>query len=397
MKIASRLAEIKPSATLDITAKAKAMKDAGVDVVSLGAGEPDFDTPAPVVEAAVKALQEGFTRYTPVGGIPALIEAVIQKLHKENGLEFSPKEVLVSCGAKHSLYNAFMALLDPGDEILIPTPAWLSYPEMVRLAAGRPVFVPTREEDGFLTDAKALQKHVTRKTRALIVNSPSNPTGSGYDAKQLDALGEFALKNKLLVISDEIYEKLVYGGFRHVSIASLSPELKAATLVVNGHSKSYAMTGWRLGYAAGPKDLIEAMRIIQSHSTSNPTSFAQKGGVAALHTPPEVVGRMVREFAKRRDYIVGRLRKMPRVTCYDPRGAFYVFPNFSRWYGAAWEKGTIDSSMAMAEFLLEKAMVAVIPGAAFESDDHLRLSFAISMDDLKKAADRIDEALKLLA
>jgi aspartate aminotransferase len=396
MKIAQRLAEIAPSATLEITARAKAMKAQGIDCISLGAGEPDFDTPPVVVEAAVRALHEGMTRYTPVGGIPQLINAIAAKLKKQ-GLEYAPAEILVSCGAKHSLYNAFMAVLDPGDEVLIPAPAWVSYPEMARLAGARPVFVPTTEEEGFLVTPEKLAGYVTPKTRMVVINSPSNPTGAGYTAGQLRLLGDFAVERDLLIISDEIYDELVYGGFTQVSIATLDPAFKSRTIVVNGFSKTYAMTGWRLGYAAGPKDILEAMRVIQSHSTSNPTSFAQKGGIAALADAPEVVRFMVSEFEARKNYIVGRLRGIPQVTCLDPRGAFYVFPRFSAYYGRKWSKGVIGGSIDLAEYLLQEAKVAVIPGQPFEADEHVRISFACSLEDLSRAADRIEEALARLA
>lgn len=397
MQLSGRLSEIRPSATLEITTRAKAMKEEGIDVISLAAGEPDFDTPPEIVEACCRSLREGFTRYTPIGGIPELTSAICDKFERDNDLAYTPDQVLVSCGAKHSLFNAFMALLNPGDEVLVPSPAWVSYPEMIRLAGGIAVFVPSSEEDGFLVDPDMLSPYLTSRTKALIINSPCNPTGGAYEKGELEALGEFALRHGLFLISDEIYEKLVFGGFRHFCIASLSPELRASTLVINGFSKSYAMTGWRLGYAAGPTEVIKAMRTIQGHSTSNPTSFAQKGAVAALQCPPEVVGRMVEEFEKRLDFIVGRLSAIGELTCSKPRGTFYAFPNFSGYYGRRWEKGTISSSLQMSAFLLEKAGVALIPGGAFGADDHQRLSFATSLEDLGQAAGRIEDGLKLLA
>ena len=397
MNKARRLEEIKPSLTLEISAKAREMKARGLDVIGFGAGEPDFDTPINIVEAGVEALQGGFTRYAPVAGIPDLLSVIQGKLKDENGLDYETSQILVSCGAKHSIFNIFLALLNPGEEVLIPTPAWLSYPEMVRLAGGRPVFVPASEEDGFLTDPEKLSEYLTPDTKALIVNSPSNPTGAAYDTEQLKALGEFALENGLFVVSDEIYENLVYDGFTHTSIASLSPELKEATLLVNGFSKAYAMTGWRLGYTTGPADLIKAMKTVQSHSTSGATTFAQKGAVVAFETPPEELEGMRREFERRRDYIVARLNDMEGVTCLKPQGAFYAFPNVSAYYGRKGPGGVISSSLEMASYLLEEAGVALVPGAAFQADEHVRISFACSMDDLERGADRIQEALGRLS
>jgi aspartate aminotransferase len=397
MKLTSRLAEIVPSATLALTAKANALKAQGVDVIGFGAGEPDFDTPAAVKDAAAAALQGGFTKYTPTAGIPELREEICRKLRDDNELAYTPAEVLVSCGAKHSLFNFFQAVLDPGDEVLIPSPYWVSYPEMVRLAGGRPVFVPSAEGDGFRLRAAAVRPLLTAKSRVLIVNSPSNPTGCGLSRTELEDLAALAVERDLYLLSDEIYEALVYDGFRHVSIASLGPEVKRRTVVVNGFSKSYAMTGWRLGYAAGEKAVIGAMTTVQDHSTSNATSFAQKGAVAALRQPPEQMQEWVREFAARKDLIAGLLRRIPGVTLPEPQGAFYVFPNFSAWFGRSAGGTRIDGSVALSEYLLTEGKVAIVPGAAFGSDAHLRFSFALSREKITAGVARVAEALQKLS
>src|SRR5512135_2948497 len=331
MSLAKRVMAIKPSPTLAVDAKAKAMKAEGIDVVGFGAGEPDFDTPDNIKEAAVKAIRDGFTKYTPVPGTDELKDAIISKLKNDNGLAYEKAEVIVSTGAKHSLYNIAQALYGPGDEVIIPAPYWVSYPDQVILNDATPVIVNTREDEGFVLTAEAFEKAVTKKTKAIILNSPSNPTGLGYDAAALKGIAEVAVRHGIYVISDEIYEKIVYDGFKHVSIASLGPEIKALTLTVNGLSKSHSMTGWRMGYAAGPKDVISAMTKIQSQSTSNPCSITQKAAVEALRGPQEFISVMLAEFDKRRKYIVGRLNAIPGVSCPMPKGAFYAFPRVSSY------------------------------------------------------------------
>ncbi|HWR98180.1 MAG TPA: pyridoxal phosphate-dependent aminotransferase [Candidatus Methanoperedens sp.] len=396
MKLTSRLSEIVPSATLALTARANALKAQGVDIVGFGAGEPDFDTPAPIKQAAIAALEAGFTKYTPTAGIPELREEISRKLREDNGLAYEPSQVLVSCGAKHSLFNFFQAALDPGDEVLIPSPYWVSYPEMVRLAGGRPVFVPSAEKEGFRLLAAAVRPLIGPRTKVLIVNSPSNPTGCGLELMELEALAALAVEHDLFVVSDEIYEPLTYDGFRHVSIAALGPEIKKRTLVVNGFSKSYSMTGWRLGYAAGEKGVIAAMTTVQDHSTSNATSFAQKGAVAALRGPKETLREWVAEFAARKDRITQLLRRIPGVTLPEPQGAFYAFANFSSWFGRAAGAQRIDGSLALSDYLLSEAQVAIVPGAAFGSDAHLRFSFALSRERIGTGIERVAAALARL-
>jgi len=395
--IAKRALAIKPSPTLATAAKAKAMKAQGFDVVDFGVGEPDFDTPDNVKEAAIKAIRSGFTKYTPASGTDELKEAVIEKLRKDNGLEYERSQIIISCGAKHSLYNIAEALFDPGDEVIIPSPYWVSYPDQVLLNDAKPVIVKTTEKEGFKLSAKKLEKAITKKTKALILNSPSNPTGLAYDTKTLEEIAAIAVKRKIHVISDEIYEKLIYDGFRHVSIASLGPEIKNLTIVVNGVSKSHAMTGWRIGYAAGPKDVITAMANIQSQSTSNPTSISQKAAVEALRGPQDFIGTMNVEFDKRRRYMVDRLNKIKGVSCLMPVGAFYAFPRLSAFFGKRTMSGTvIRNSADLSVYLLEDAKVALVSGDAFGAKDHIRLSYATSMENIVKGVDRIEEALHRL-
>ncbi|HLE40126.1 MAG TPA: pyridoxal phosphate-dependent aminotransferase [Nitrospirota bacterium] len=395
--IAKRALAIKPSPTLATAAKAKAMKAQGFDVVDFGVGEPDFDTPDNVKEAAIKAIRSGFTKYTPASGTDELKEAVIEKLRKDNGLEYERSQIIISCGAKHSLYNIAEALFDPGDEVIIPSPYWVSYPDQVLLNDAKPVIVKTTEKEGFKLSAKKLDKAITKKTKALILNSPSNPTGLAYDTKTLEEIAAIAVKRKIHVISDEIYEKLIYDGFRHVSIASLGPEIKNLTIVVNGVSKSHAMTGWRIGYAAGPKDVITAMANIQSQSTSNPTSISQKAAVEALRGPQDFIGTMNVEFDKRRRYMVDRLNKIKGVSCLMPVGAFYAFPRLSAFFGKRTTNGAvIRNSADLSVYLLEDAKVALVSGDAFGAKDHIRLSYATSMENIVKGVDRIEEALHRL-
>lgn len=396
MKLADRVNKIQPSPTLAIDAKAKALKAQGVDIVGFGAGEPDFDTPLNIKEAAKKSIDAGFTKYTPVGGTDELKDAIIAKMKNDHGLEYTRDEISVACGAKHSLYNISQALIEEGDEVIIPAPYWVSYPDQVVLAGGTPVFIESDEATGFKINPEQLEKAVTKRTKALIINSPCNPTGASYTADELKAIGQVCLKHDFLIISDDIYERLLYDGLKFSEIAQVVPELKPRTIVVNGVSKTYAMTGWRIGYACGPRELMGAMTKMQSQSTSNPTSIAQKAAVEALRGPQDAVASMAVEFEKRRTYIVERLNAMPGVTCFRSTGAFYVFPNFSAVYGKSFNGKLIGNSTELAAYLLEDAKVAIVPGVAFGADKYARLSYAVSMENIRKGMDRIEAALKNL-
>lgn len=391
--ISERAKKVKPSPTLAVDSKAKEMKKRGLDVVNFGVGEPDFDTPEHIKEAAIKAIKDGFTKYTPVGGIDELKEAIIEKLEKENGLKYKKENILVSCGAKHSLYNIAQTLFGPGDEVIIPAPYWVSYPDQVLLNDATPVIVDTYEKDDFMLLPEALKENITPNTKAIIINSPSNPTGFIYDEKTLQAIAEIALKNNLYIISDEIYEKLIYDNNKHISIASFSEEIRERTIVVNGLSKSHAMTGWRIGYAAGPVEVIKAMTNIQSQSTSNPTSIAQKAAVAALKGPQDCVEIMRKEFEKRRNYLVDELNKISGMSCKMPKGAFYAFPNVNKILSKL-SSYKINSSMDLSIYLLEKAQVALVPGSAFGAEGYIRISYATSIDNLKKGIEKIKKALE---
>lgn len=396
MKLAKRMAMIKPSPTLAVDAKAKAMKAQGIDVIGFGVGEPDFDTPDNIKDAAIKALKAGFTKYTPAGGTDELKAAVCDKFKNENGIDYSPADILISCGAKHSLYNIFQALLDDGDEVIIPAPYWVSYPDMAYLAGAVPVCISTTEQSGFKITPGQLQKAITPKTKMLILNSPSNPTGASYSRDDLAGLAQVVLGTDIIVVSDEIYEKLVYDGFISTSIVSVEPRLKAQTIIVNGVSKTYSMTGWRIGYAAGPADAIKAMANIQSQSTSNPTSFAQKGAVEAMQGPQCFIAEMVAEFDRRRTFMVKRLNGIAGFSCLTPNGAFYAFPNVSGVYGREAEGVAIKNSNDFAAYLLGTANVAVVAGGAFGADNNIRLSYATSMANIEKGIDRIEKAVKAL-
>ena len=395
--LSNRAKSLKPSPTLAINAKAKSMQAQGIHVISFGAGEPDFDTPENIKQAAKKALDEGFTKYTPVGGIDELKDAIIRKFQRDSGLSYKRSEILVSCGGKHSFYNLAQAIFDQGDEVIIPAPYWVSYPPMVGLANATPVIVETREKNDFKITPEELKKAITPKTKALIINSPSNPTGSAYTKKELEKIAEIGISKNFFVISDEIYEKIVYDGFQFTSIASLNDEIKKRTIIVHGVAKTYAMTGWRIGYTAGSEEIISAMNNIQSQSTSNPTSISQKASVEALAGLQDEVGKMVSAFGQRRNYIVDRLNKIPSVSCYKPVGAFYVFPNFSSYYGKSYQGKKIENSTHLADFFLDVARVAVVPGVEFGADPFERLSYATSMEDIKEGLNRIEEALKKLS
>ncbi|MBT4511984.1 MAG: pyridoxal phosphate-dependent aminotransferase [Chloroflexi bacterium] len=393
MMLSARAQSINPSLTLGITARAKAMRAEGIDIIGFGAGEPDFDTPEHIKQEAIKAISEGFTKYTPTSGIPELKQAVCNRFKEDSGLDYEPSEVIVSCGAKHSIYNCIQVLCDAGDEVILPSPYWVSYPEQIRVAGATPVVIDTDEESGFRINAEMLSEHLTKKTKLLILNSPSNPTGSVYSEEELKSIASVAVENGIWVISDEIYDKIVYDGFKQVSIASLNPEIKARTLVVNGVSKAYSMTGWRIGYVAGDKAIIGAMSNLQDHSTSNPTSIAQKAAVAALSGTQEPVQQMTVEFEKRRNYMVERLNQIPGFTCLMPQGAFYAFVNISGIFGKSINGQTINNSMDMTELLLSEAMVAVLPGSPFGADNYLRLSYATSMENIISGLDRIGELI----
>lgn len=381
VKIAKRAEAVNPSLTLAITAKAKRMAKEGIDVVSFAAGEPDFDTPLNIKMAAINAIKEGFTKYTPSSGMQELKDAVSAKLRDENMLVYPSSSISISCGAKHSLYNIFQAVTEEGDEVIIPSPYWLSYPEMVRLSGARPVFVETTQKDNFKLRADALEKAITDRTRAVIINSPSNPTGMLYGENELKEIADIALSRKILVISDEIYEHLIYDRKKHVSIASLGDDIKSRTLIVNGVSKSYSMTGWRIGYVAGDAEVISAINKIQSHSTSNPASISQRAALEAIQGSQESVEKMSLEFETRRDYLCTRVDRIKGLSAIKPSGAFYVFCNI--------EKTGIDS-VTMANRLLDEIKVAVIPGKPFGSDKHIRLSFASNIENLMKGMDRIE-------
>ena len=396
MGIAKRAQSIKPSPTLATAAKAKAMKAQGIDVVDFGVGEPDFDTPENVKQAGIKAIQSGFTKYTPAGGTDELKEAVIEKFKRDNNLTYEKSQILISCGAKHSLYNIAEALFDPGDEVIIPSPYWVSYPDQVLLNDATPVIVETTEAEGFKLSAQKLEKAITKKTKALVLNSPSNPTGLAYDKKTLEEIAAIAVKHGIYVISDEIYEKLLYDGFKHFSIASLNPEIKGLTIVVNGVSKSHSMTGWRIGYAAGPKEVMTAMANIQSQSTSNPCSISQKAALEALRGPQDFIKTMNVEFDKRRKYMVQRLNRIPGISCLMPVGAFYAFPNVAGLYGKSIQGKTMKNSSDFASYLLEEAKVALVSGDAFGADPYIRLSYATSMENIQKGLDRIEKAVSAL-
>lgn len=396
IKLSSRLHGLEESVTLAITAKAKALKASGKDIIGFGAGEPDFDTPENIKNAAIKAIKDGQTKYTAVGGINELKDAIIAKLKRDNKLDYARDEVIVSCGGKHSIYNLFQAVLDTGDEIIIPSPYWVSYPVMAALAGAMPVIAATTEKSGFKMNAKDFVAHVTDRTKAVVINSPSNPTGAAYTAAELKALAEVALKHHVLIVSDEIYEDLTYVGFKSSSIASASYEIKGITVVLNGVSKAYSMTGWRIGYAAGPKEIIKAMTSIQSQSTSNPTSISQWAAVEALNGPQDTVHAMAKEFEKRRDVMVKALNAIKGVSAMTPQGAFYVFANTSGVYGKKFKDKTIKGSVDLATYLLDEAGVAVVPGEPFGNDDYVRLSYATSLGHVKDGVKRIGEAIKRL-
>ncbi len=396
MNLAKRLQLIKPSPTLMVTVKVAALRREGIEVIDFGAGEPDFDTPDHIKEAAVTALKQGKTKYTPVGGTAELKEAIIAKLQRDNGLTYAMDEVIANCGGKHTLFNAFHALFEEGDEVLIPAPYWVSYSDMVILTGGQPKLLMTAEDTGFKITAAQLEAAIGPQSKALLLNSPSNPTGAAYTEAELRELADVIERSNLLVISDDVYEKFLYDSPRCPHLLNLKPHLRDRVLIANSVSKTYAMTGWRLGYAAGPKDVIKAIETLQSQSTSNPTSMTQAAATVALTGTQEPVGIMAQEFKKRRDYVVQRLRAMSGVTCTLPEGAFYVFPKISAYFGAMWQDKPIASAMDFSMYLLQEAKVAVVAGEGFGAPNNMRISYATSMQNLEKGLDQIEAALKRL-
>ena len=394
--LADRVLQIAPSPTLAVNAKAKALRAAGADILNFSVGEPDMSTPSHVCEAGKRAIDDGHTRYTPAPGILELREAVCARFKQMQGWEYTPEQVQVSCGGKHGLYNIFQAVLNPGDEVLIPAPYWVSYPPMVQLAGGKPVIVPLREEDGFDLDPAILERSATAKTRAIVLNSPSNPSGAVFSRSALEAVARMAYERGWLVVSDDMYEELYYGEGAVPHILNVEPRLKEQTVVSNGVSKSFAMTGWRIGYSAGPLDIIKAMNKIQSQSTSNPAAPSQYAALAALTGPQDFPRQLLAAFVPRRAYIVETLRALPGVSCVMPMGAFYVFPNFSAYYGKRAGGAVIDGSVALADYFLGEAGVATVPGAAFGADAFIRFSFATSMEIIREGMARIAKALAAL-
>lgn len=393
-RVSSRLSRVKPSITLAVTARAKELKAAGVDMISFGAGEPDFDTPDHIKDAARKALDTGVAKYTNVRGLVSLREAVVAEMQKTHGVDVSIDQVMVSCGAKHSLFNIFMATIDPGDEVIIPSPYWVSYPDMVKIAGGDPVIIETTAERGFVLDPAQLEAAITDKTRALVLNTPCNPTGAVYDKATLEAIGKIAVQRGLYVISDDIYRSLVYGDTEYTSLASLSSDIAARTILVDGVSKTYAMTGWRIGFTTGPPELIAAMSKIQGQSTSNPSHIAQVAATAALTGPQECVAEMRAAFDERRRTIVELLRAIPGVTCREPNGAFYAFPNLSAYVGKKTAEGiALEDDVSVCKHLVDVGNVAIVPGSGFGAPGFARLSYACSMDDIRRGVERIGATL----
>lgn len=397
MKLSSRINAIKPSPTLAITVKANALQAEGRDIIGFGAGEPDFDTPLHIKMAAIKAIEQGFTKYTPVDGIIELKDAIISKLCVDNQLNYDRSQIVVSCGAKHTLYNLCQVLFEEGDEVIIPSPYWVSYLDMVVLSGAKPVILKTVESQGFKIPPQQLEAAITKNTRAVIINCPSNPAGVVYTASELEALAEVILRKGILIISDDVYEKIIYDGKPFINIASLSEELKKMTVVVNGVSKAYSMTGWRIGYAAGPEEIISAVTKLQSQSTSNPTSIAQKAAVEALNGHQNSVAEMVEEFRKRRNAIVEKLNAIPGITCMLPRGAFYVFPDVSALFGSSHQGKKISNSSDFSTYLLDVANVAVVPGVDFGHDNHIRLSYATSLKNVEEGLERVKNAVMKLS
>ncbi len=392
MKLAKR-SNIAPSLTLAMNTRAKQMKAKGIDVISFAAGEPDFPTPDHVKEAGKRAIDGNKTYYTPVSGILELKELVSKKLKNENGLEYTPEEITINSGAKHSVFNVLAVLVESGDDVILPSPYWVSYSEMVRILGGEITFIPTTEESGFKIKPADLEKVINKKAKVILLNSPNNPTGAVYSEEELFAIAEYLEDRDITIVADEIYEKILYGANVHVSIATYSDTIKDKTVVVNGVSKAFSMTGWRIGYAAGPLKIIEAVNKFQGHTSGNPSSISQWASVAALEQDSSFIGNWVSEFKKRKDYIVSRLNGHDSITCTDPQGAFYVFPNVSRLFGSTLHGYTINDSVVLANFLLEHGKIAVVPGKAFGADNYIRISFATSMENIVEGMKRLDKCL----
>ena len=391
MKLSERSQKVNASMTLALSAKAGQMKTDGHDVVSFGAGEPDFNTPEHIAKAGKEAIDEGFTKYTAAAGTKDLKKAVQKKFKKDNGLDYDLDQIIISNGAKHSLFNTFQTILNPGDEVIISRPYWVSYPETVKLGGGVPVYVDAEEENNFKMKIEDIKKAVTENTKALILNSPNNPTGCVYSREELKEIADLAIKEDFFVVSDEIYEELIYGDAEHISIASFGKEIKERTIVINGMSKAYAMTGWRIGFAAASKEIVDIMSNIQSHATSNPNSIAQYASTVGLNESKAVTREMVKAFKERRNYMVKTINEMPKVSCKKPEGAFYVMMNIENLIGKKYEGEEIDGSMSFADILLEESKVAVIPGKAFGNDKFVRLSYATSLEDIQRGLERIKE------
>lgn len=396
MILSNKAKTIKPSSTLAITAKAKQMKAEGIDVIGFGAGEPDFDTPDHIKQAAIEAINNGFTKYTPASGINELKEVICKKLKGENGISYNPNQIVISNGAKHSLTNTFMAILNPEDEVIVPAPFWLSYAQMIKLADGVPVIVKTTKENNYKATIDNLKSALTNKTKAIVINSPSNPTGMIYSKEELEVIADFAVENDLFVISDEIYEKLIYGDDQHISIASLNDEIYKRTIVINGVSKSYSMTGWRIGYTASSEEIAKMMSNMQSHAASNPNSIAQKATIAAIDGPQNCVEDMKVEFDKRRNYMYDRVCNIAYISAIKPQGAFYIFIDLDGVINKKYNDEVIESADTFARLLLDSEKVAVVPCGDFGFDSHIRLSYAISLDNIKNGLDRIENFINKL-
>lgn len=396
MDLSNKAMKINPSITLEITAKAKELKESGVDVVSFGAGEPDFNTPENIIEAAIKAMKDGKTKYTPTSGILDLRKSICDKFKKDNELNYDTDQIVVSTGAKQSLANTFLAILNEGDEVIIPTPYWVSYPELVKLAGGVPVFINTNKENDYKYSAKELRNLITSKTKAILVNSPNNPTGSIYTREELTEIAELAKEYDLIIISDEIYEKLIYDNEKHISIASISKDSYERTIVINGLSKAYAMTGWRIGYSASSKEIAKLMSSVQSHVTSNINSVSQYAAIEALNGPQDSIKIMIKEFEKRRNYMIGRINKIQGLSIIRPKGAFYIMVCIENYFGKEINGEIINSSLYFSKSLLNEENVAVIPGSAFGLDNYIRLSYATSMEIIEEGLNRLEKYLRKL-
>lgn len=394
--LSKRMEKMKPSATVELTAKVDDLKRQGIDIIAFNVGEPDFGTPENIAEAGKSAIDNGFTRYTAVPGLFELRTAICNKLKKDNDINYDESQIVVSTGAKQALVNALFALISPGDEVIIPTPCWVSYIDMVSLAEGTPVLVETKEEEDFQLNIENLKKAITPKTKVVLINTPNNPTGATYTYETLKALGELAVENDFYILSDEVYEKLVYEGKKHICIASISEEIKERTIIVNGLSKAFAMTGWRLGYSASNKTLSRAMNTIQGHVTSATSTITQKAAIEALQGDQNSVEFMRTKFDERRRYIIEKLRAMANIECADSTGAFYVMPNVSKLYGKIFNNKVINNSMDVSSFLLEEAHIAVVPGAAFEAPDNIRISYSNSLENIKEGMERMEKAIAKL-